>query len=317
MPGLLAVGALHELGRRAVVLEAAKSLGGRIATRHIDGHVLDAGAQFFTVRSERFTALVEGWLREGIAAEWSRGFLNARGERADDGHPRYRGVAGMAALPEHLARGVPVRLGVPVARVDPEGEDGWRVETTTGETIRGRSLLLTPPVPESLALVDAGTYGLPPEQRLELEQVRYAPCITVLAVLDGPSGLSEPGGVQVKGEPIDWLADNHLKGVSPRASSITIHSSPAFARERWGRADDEVADSLLRAAGRHVRARAVETRVLRWPFSQPTEPYPEACLQCRSRPPLVFAGDAFGGPRVEGASLSGLAAADRLLTVLG
>jgi predicted NAD/FAD-dependent oxidoreductase len=41
--------------------------------------------------------------------------------------------------------------------------------------------------------------------------------------------------------------------------------------------------------------------------------YPERCLVAAKEPPLVFAGDGFGSPKVEGAALSGLAAADALL----
>jgi predicted NAD/FAD-dependent oxidoreductase len=51
----------------------------------------------------------------------------------------------------------------------------------------------------------------------------------------------------------------------------------------------------------------------RWRYSQPRTPHAEACLLVESPAPLVFAGDAFGQPRLEGAFLSGLAAARSLL----
>ena len=55
----------------------------------------------------------------------------------------------------------------------------------------------------------------------------------------------------------------------------------------------------------------LEFQVHGWRYSQPVDTYSEACLMVEDS--LVFAGDAFAGPRVEGAALSGLAAADALL----
>ena len=60
-----------------------------------------------------------------------------------------------------------------------------------------------------------------------------------------------------------------------------------------------------------TRVRA--TAIYRWEHSMPLEPYEEAFIYVEGPPPLVFCGDAFAGPKVEGAVLSGLAAAEKLL----
>ena len=52
----------------------------------------------------------------------------------------------------------------------------------------------------------------------------------------------------------------------------------------------------------------------RWRHSWVTQPYPELYLLASEDPPLFFVGDAFAGQKVEGAVLSGLAAADHLLS---
>jgi renalase len=62
--------------------------------------------------------------------------------------------------------------------------------------------------------------------------------------------------------------------------------------------------------------RIVQADLKRWRYANPTRLHSAPYLLAKELPPLVFAGDAFDGPRVEGALLSGWAAgkalADRL-----
>ena len=115
--GLLAARELRAAGWRVVVLDKGSEVGGRLATRRVENGTFDHGAQFFTVRNERFGRLVEGWLGEGIVGEWSRGFADAEGKQNEDGHPRYNGSRGMSSVADHLARGLDVRTGERVVDV--------------------------------------------------------------------------------------------------------------------------------------------------------------------------------------------------------
>ena len=51
----------------------------------------------------------------------------------------------------------------------------------------------------------------------------------------------------------------------------------------------------------------------RWRYALPTVLFPDRFLQATSLPPLFFAGDAFGGPRIEGAALSGIYVGETIL----
>jgi predicted NAD/FAD-dependent oxidoreductase len=55
-----------------------------------------------------------------------------------------------------------------------------------------------------------------------------------------------------------------------------------------------------------------EFQVHGWRFSKPLRVEEHPCCVLSASPPLVLAGDAFAGPRVEGAVLSGWAAVDAL-----
>jgi len=313
--GLAAAHRLSAAGWRVVVMDEGSEVGGRMATRRIGNGTFDYGAQFFTVRSERFMELVVGWLEAGVIEEWTRGFADAEGRHNDDGHPRYRGSEGMTSVPRYLARGLDVRTGERV--VAAHVRDGaWEVRAGSGKQETAAALLLAAPVPRSLTLIDSGDFELPGESRGKLESISYAPCLALLALLDGPTGVPEPGGMQIKGEPLNWIGDNQRKGIS-EAPSITVHAGPEWSREHFEADEAEIAASLISFTGEWLGTdlipRVVRTSIARWRYSWVTQPYSEPHLLASEDPPLFFVGDAFAGQKVEGAALSGLAAADHLL----
>jgi renalase len=312
--GLLVAKTLDQEGWTVTVLDKRR-VGGRMATRRIGRGSFDHGAQFFTVRGERFAGLVEDWLSAGVAVEWTRGFADAEGRPNEDGYPRYRGAEGMTSIPKYVSRGLDVRTGERAVRVE-DSDDGWQVVCESGLRAVGNALVLAVPVPQALDLISSGSYGLPEGAMRKLEAVSYDPCLALMVLLEGPTGVPEPGGMQIKGEPLDWIGDNRRKGIS-EAPAITVHAGPQWSHSHFEDDETEVIESMISLAGDHLGTdlapTVVATSLARWRYSWVTNPHPEPCLVASDDPLLLFCGDAFGQPKVEGAALSGLAAADYLL----
>lgn len=322
LTGLMLATALVEQGdpRRILLVDKGRSVGGRLATRRMGGGRADHGAQFFTVRDKFFEHYVNKWLAAELVFPWSVGWSNGSTDATpNDGHPRYAVRGGMNALAKHLAGAlaaapnVTIATDVRIAALTVRG-DGWRAVTTDDVTLDAATVVSTTPVPQGLDLLDAGDVSLDEGDRAALARVEYAPCLCGLYVVDGVVTLPEPGAVQEPNAPITWIADNRRKGISPDATVITVHAGPDLSRALYTAPDAEV-EPLLRealqpflAAGSSVRA----AQVKRWRYALPVVLHPTRYLQARGVPPLYFGGDAFGGPRVEGAALSGLALAAAL-----
>lgn len=306
MAGLIAATELQRSGRRVLVLDKGRGVGGRMASRRIEGATFDHGAQFITTRDPRFAAVLEQGRRDGTVEEWCRGFAGGM-----DGHTRWRGKPAMSALPKHLALELNLHLEVSVVALRRAG-DRWRVETTQGSTFSAGAVVLTPPVPQSLAMLDAGGIVLTPEMRKRLAAIEYERCLAVMAVLDGPSRIPPPGGLTPADGPIAWISDNQLKGISAEPS-VTIHATHTFSLEHWDQDRQDSGRTLLDAAASWLGTGNKTFQIHGWRYSKPMRVDEEACVLVCQSPPLVFAGDAFAGPRVEGAALSGWAAAAAIL----
>lgn len=317
MAGLMAATNLQQSGISCRILEAHSQAGGRMIPWQNNDYrrpraVYDLGAQFFTVRESRFAQYVSSWIEQGLVVEWSRGFATADGSFYADGHPRYRGSPNMGAVAQKLTNELNVRFNSPIKAIK-ERSSGWQVIENNGNSHHSQSLILTPPVPQSLALLERGNVHLPPATIKMLKNISYEPCIALCVQLTAGGNVPEPGGMWSVGEPIAWIADNFQKGISPMPGAITIHAGSDFSRKNWQSSDSEVADQLLAAAEEWLVDQVEYYYVHRWPYSKPLWLHPEPIFGLFDQAPLVFAGDAFAGPRVEGAALSGLAAADWLL----
>jgi predicted NAD/FAD-dependent oxidoreductase len=305
MTGLAAAAALQSTGHSILLIDKGRAVGGRLASRRIGLATFDHGAQFITARDPRFVALVEQWCDEGVVEQWYR--YPASGS---EDHLRWRGKPTMQAVARHLARQFHVFLEKQMVSLR-HHPDGWEAALASGETVLARAALLTAPVPQSLALLESGGIELPRATQTHLESVEYERCLVVMAVLDGPARIPSPGGLMLTDGPIAWIADNQMKGISA-TSAVTLHATAAFSLENWDRDREDSARELLGAAKIWLGSDVKEFQVHGWRFSKPLRVEEHPCCILSSSPPLVLAGDAFAGPRVEGAVLSGWAAADAL-----
>ena len=319
LSGLSCARELQSHGINATIIDKGRGVGGRMATRRLENNgetaVFDHGAQFFTARDEKFQQMVRDWCDDGLAHEWFRGqnkaHLDGRVESQSDGHPRFCATLGMNSLAKHLAQDLNIHTNQRVTKLEWKNEV-WALHFDAASTCSARFLLLTCPVPQSLALLDAGEVQLPTDLRAQLENVTYESCVAALLWLDGAGRVPAPGALYCEEEPISWIGDNFQKGVSSVEGAITVHGAPQWSAQNYTLDDESVVQVLAQAARAFLGSEIRASSVARWKFSKPNQARDDGFL-CWPEARLVFAGDAFGGSKVEGAIRSGWAAARALM----
>ena len=306
MSGLAGAARLADRGHTVTVLDKGRSPGGRLATRRIGTATLDHGAQFFTVRSDQFGQFVAPHLDSGLVREWCHGF------GVDDGYPRYAVTGGMNALAKVVASPMDVRTGQMVFAIRRAPRDTalrWAVVVDDGTVLSADALIVTCPLPQSYSLLVTAEVELP----TELIRTDYDRTIALLLTLDRPSAMHAPGGLQRPNEQLSFVCDNRLKGISA-TDALTVHASAAWSEARWEDPPDALEAALTdEAAGFIGAATVTAAQVKKWRFATPRTLWPEPCWTSPDGT-LALAGDAFAGPRIEGAVMSGIAAADALLS---
>lgn len=303
LSGLVAGRSLVEAGAEVTIVDKGRAPGGRLATRRIGDATLDHGAQFFTVRTPALRHRVDDWMERGLVAIWSHGF------GGDDGHPRYIATRGMNSLAKDLATGLDVSCSTMAFGVRPtdDGAPGWDVVIDDGTVRSADAVIITTPLPQAFALLaDSGI-----ELDDLLMRTEYDRTIALLATLDGPSAMAEPGGLQAPTPDVNFVADNAVKGVSA-TPAITMHASAAWSEAHWDDDLDQLRSELEVMVEPWLGDAAVlEAQVKKWRFATPRSSWPDPCWVSGDGT-IVLAGDAFDGPRFEAAHNSGLAAAHAL-----
>ena len=306
--GLMAATYLAEKGRNSVLFDKGRGPGGRMNSRRFGKFRLDHGAQFFTVRDPRFEKYVHRWEQARVAKIWCKGF-----SLTGDGHPRFCGTEGMSSIPKWLAGQLDVRTGQIVKSVQLV-DQSWQLDFEAFPSVCADQLLMTSPVPQSIALLETGQVELASSTRNYLNVISYDPCIAMMVLPKHPLYMPEHGGWQINEEPLQFVADNQLKGLPNPGQALTFHLGPQASTEHWESEPEQLIGLVkgeLRRRGKELEIG--DMQVHRWRYSQPTVLHEESFLVAEGVPNLVFAGDAFAGSKIEGAALSGLSAAEAML----
>ncbi len=293
MSGLTAARELVAAGWEVTLLDKGRAVGGRMATREFDGGRFDYGAQFFTQRDAGFAALSAPWVASGMARPWTK--------------HRFRVIGGIRRIAETLAGELDVRTGATVTSVQ-EGSNGWVVTTAEAGVFAAPNLLLTAPVPQSLALLSQGQVRLNEQDWALLEQAHYGKTLTLLACIEGKVDLRPDGYVEPAGGVLAFVADNFSKGVSTVPGCLTLHATREYSEANWGSSSSGIIEDMLAAAAARFDGRVRSYYLHRWKFAEPATRMPALFHGIADRR-LAFAGDVFGGPRIGGAAASGMAAA--------
>jgi photolyase PhrII len=322
LAGLIAARTLTDHGCLTQCFEKSRGVAGRMSTRRSDdGLTFDHGAQYFTARHPVFQAHVDSWCQQGLAAIWpaDQPVVVLRGggvERVSDSVCRYVGVPGMAAIGREIARGLNVQLAAKVERVEmgPQRVSLWGSNGQCwGEFDR---LIVAIPAPQAAELL-----GEIPELSQPLQRVPLQPCWATMVTF-ASSTPREWAGAFVQDRCLSWAAWNHTKpGRSRGTETLILHATPAWTIEAWEMEPADVGRQMLQAfwdASGCVPQPAAAIQSHRWryalpaPVEGPATGSPDQYLR-NSAGNVVVCGDWCAGGRVEGAFLSGMAAAGHVL----
>lgn len=297
MSGLSAARILTQKGHDVIVLDKGRGVGGRMSTRTIEQGKADHGAQYFSVKSPEFKAVIEELISYNIAKEWQ---LTQRE------NTRYIGTKGMNSIPKKWAENLNVKVNEKVTAIT-----GSTVKTESGTVYDFDHLLITIPIPQVIDLLQNSKILPTENDRAVFNSIEYAPCIAVMAVLKQPT-LIPNGGIILENQSVAWIADNFQKGIST-VPTVTLHASADYSKHRLEDDLQAVSKEMLSSVSQYIPFETVISfQVHRWRYSLAKKRHESAFYQLENRP-ILLAGDGFGIGNVEGAFLSGYKAAMAIL----
>ncbi len=314
LSGLFAARTLSDHGHRVRLFEKSDRPGGRTASQMDSGYAFDTGAQYFTARDDRLGRYVRSWQMDGIVQPWQGKVVVVKGGRVfDEKHrtERWVGVPAMDAIAMHLAAAIDIEFGVKIVSVA-KNNSGWRLiddHDHVHETYD--AVIVALPPPRAVGLLDSSSKLLDQITRIEMQS-----CLAVMAAFERQLDLPFDAAF-VHEAPVRWAARNNSKPKRPDTECWVLHASAQWSNSHAGQDDINVAQSLLgsffESIG-HRRHEPVYQYTRYWKSAAAANPLNVGCLwDAESR--IGCCGDWCQMSRLEGAALSGMAMAGRILGI--
>ncbi|HSW17425.1 MAG TPA: FAD-dependent oxidoreductase [Ramlibacter sp.] len=325
--GLACARTLAQAGHHVTVFEKSRGFGGRMSCHSTEFGTFDHGAQYFTVRDERFARVIK--LHPGLCRPWSANavrVLDPHGRVAEAALKRpeahFVPVPGMNALArqwaEPLTLAGQVRLETQVDRIERDMLDAakWQLRTSgDGDAAPVHSgfdqVMLAIPSAQAATLLRAS--ALAAEFAEGAERVKVAPCWTLMVAFPHAQqpGLAHIGpqwnAAASTHHRIAWLSRESSKPGREPIERWTVQASASWSEEHLEDDPQRVTAKLLRgfAEVTGIRAHPTHAQVHRWRYAKTHVPLGKSHLWDR-KAGIGVCGDWCLGHRVEDAFVSGL-----------
>ena len=313
LAGLMCARTLADHHVAVTVFEKSRGFGGRAATRRDGVWRFDHGAQYFTVRDSRLELLMQSRHQRGVIDLW-RGIVasrdNGRWETTASQLRRWVGVPGMSALGAHLAEDLNVRLRTTVGRIQREAQQ-WQLVADDGAALGAFDVVLVcAPAPQASVLLEP----VAPQLAHRADAVTMHPTLATMVVLSQRPDVSFDGAFVNDDPVIGWISREASKPGRPADEAWVVHATHAWSAAHCDDALAEVADTMSAAFQAVIGSASapVHSVAHRWRYALPDPVAHEAALYDAALG-LGAGGDWCGGPRIEGALLSGVALAGRVM----
>jgi renalase len=222
------------------IFEKARSVGGRMSNRRAEPYFFDHGAQYFSVKTDEFKALIAPMINDGIVKSWNARFAEIEGRTIirrrqwDDEYPHYVGVPSMSSIAKRLSDGMNLKLGTRVHSISKQlGK--WSLINGQGRSLGEYDWVISA-IPAEQA---AGLLPLSSPLYREISLIKMEGCFSLMLGFDQALPL-EFDSALIRGEDISWISVNSSKPDRKGGFCLLVHSTNSWADAHRDDDRDEV-----------------------------------------------------------------------------
>ena len=317
LSGIAAAKTLNEtLGQKAdiQIFEKSRGAGGRMSTRRADAYEFDHGAQYFTAKDPAFRTAVNAAIAQGHIASWhgKARYLKNKVLEEDTGADRFVSTPRMNSWIKAMTHGLNIHLSARVTKLIKDGSV-WTLELNDGKRHAGfDAVICAAPSPQAEALLaPTGFTALNAIKNTKMDAC-FAVMLGFKTALNLPwDTLRSPDGAA------SWIALNSAKPNRPKGlTTLMIHSGPIWSNTNVDtdklKLQAQIIDAASELTGLDLTTADYNT-IHRWLYAAVSEGAGSPCLSDSSLQ-IITCGDWCLGGRVEGAWLSGKAAAEQVIS---
>jgi len=292
MAGLACAEGLIRNGHEVVLLDKGRGPGGRMSTRRLntvagEAH-FDHGAQYFTIRDQRFGARAGAWIADGAVAPWPSA-----------GSEAFVGVPAMNAPVRQMADGVTAHWARQVTQVERSGQ-GWRLRVELGGVFEVDVIVFAMPAEQTSAMLASAA----PDLAARASAARSEPCWTVMLAFAEAVAVDQ--NCWRGKDSVGWAARNSSKPGRIGPESWVVQAAPDWSAQHLDADPDWIAVALKASFSELLDTElppCVGLASHRWRYARSGVGGSRAIFDSDRR--LGICGDWLIAPRVEAAWISG------------